>query len=106
MKSSENSPRNPARIARSSWQENGRLVDCTERMRKGLVNLMFALSMAKRQGGGWEMFASYTILTNAFRHRSLLALMDSQGSHGRSFGLLRPILLLVGDIGGRSVGTK
>lgn len=57
------------------------------------------------------MFASYTMLTNAFRHRSLLAPMDSQSSDGRvlmgrSFGLLRPIVLLVGDMGGRAVGTK
>lgn len=52
------------------------------------------------------MLASYTMLTKAFRHRSLLALMVPQNSHGQSLGLLRPILLLVGDMGRQAVGTK
>jgi hypothetical protein len=80
-------------------------------MRRGLVTFYLCIVDGKKQGGGMGMFASYTILTNAFRHRSLLTLMDSQSSDGRvlvgrSFGLLRPIVLSVGDMGGRAVGTK
>lgn len=74
MKSSENSLKLLARE---------RAVSRLRRMRRDLVTFYVCIVDGQKARRGMGMFVSCTMLTKAFRHRSLLARMDSQSSHGR-----------------------